>query len=95
MYNPIFLNQNISKEELRQKYVQLYESVYTKLDRVDSGFAAQLIYMQEEMLNVYRKLCGRTKVKKLKELQALHYEIQQVKDCMQECKIAIEELKKQ
>jgi hypothetical protein len=88
IYSPDFLLSGLTKDQIRQKYVELYENVLRKLE--DSNHIFQGLNQQAELLSLYRKLYGEnSNDTKLREIESLQYEIEEMRKDLELTKSAI------
>jgi len=93
LFDPIYLNSNLTKEQLKERYAQLYNTVLSKFESTEHIFREYNLRL--ELLNLYRKLYAENKDEiNVKKIEHLEYEINEMKKDVELIKSAFSEFVK-
>lgn len=85
------LSNNLTKQEMVEKYNKLYDSIGDTLNNLDSAYAIRQIGMMHELLNLYRLVYSNNgNIDELKSIEELQYEVEELKQLIVDVKKTIE-----
>lgn len=93
IYDPTYLSQNLTKQELRDKYSELYKSVFVHCEnRLD--YMMRVLNLESELLKLYRKLYSEDHVDDELSVNSREkeYHLKQLMEDVKEMKTAIKTL---
>ena len=85
------LSNNLTKQEMVEKYNELYDSIGGTLNNLDSAYAIRQVGMMYELLNLYRLVYNNNgNIDELKSIEELQYEVDELKVLIVDMKKTIE-----